>query len=130
MHRGSRMSSLVARPFGSRARARADGILFCRRRNLRPADRPTQSPEHEPADPCMNCERRARIASGQLTFLSPLLAVHGFREGIMAREMARAGRSDTRWRVDLNLVFASGYLIPQRYLGGDYFSGLDRHIRE
>lgn len=30
----------------------------------------------------------------------------------------------------MNLVFASGFLIPQRILGVDYFSGLERHIRE
>lgn len=29
----------------------------------------------------------------------------------------------------MNLVFASGFLIPQRILGVDYFSGLDRHIK-
>ena len=30
----------------------------------------------------------------------------------------------------MNLVFSSGFLIPQRVLGVDYFSGLERHIRE
>jgi triacylglycerol lipase len=30
----------------------------------------------------------------------------------------------------VNIVFTSGFLIPQRILGIDYFSGLDRHIRE
>ncbi len=29
----------------------------------------------------------------------------------------------------MNIVFASGFLMPQRILGSDYFSGLDRHIR-
>src|ERR1700736_5740574 len=30
----------------------------------------------------------------------------------------------------MNLVFASGFLVPQRIIGIDYFRGLDAHIRQ